>query len=81
MGCFPQGETERVMPRDLHLSTLELNFSPTVSVHGAAELVAGEGFKGFRKILFPFTNPHPGRSTFQEQQKVHQVLTLLNKLK
>lgn len=64
MGCFPQEETERVMPRDLHLSTPKLDFSPTVYVHGATELVAEEGFKGFKRILFPFTSPHPGFPLF-----------------
>lgn len=33
------------MPRDLHLSTLDLDLFPTVYVHGAAELVVEEGLK------------------------------------
>lgn len=56
-----EGDAQR--PTSVHTRA---QFPPTVYyVHGAAELVAQEEFKGFKRILFPSTNPNPGCSTFQ----------------
>lgn len=58
-GLFSTRRDREGDAQDLHLSSLELDFSPTVYGHGAAELVAEEGFKGFKRILFSIYQPTP----------------------
>ena len=59
---FLQEQLGRVMPRDLHLSTLDLELFPTVCVRGVAELVVEEGLKR----IFSIYQPTPTFSHFSE---------------